>query len=290
MDSSAPTDASRIEAAGQPLLTAEGLTIDYQLAMGGVLRAVNDVSFDVRPAEILGIVGESGSGKSTVGSVVAGFHRQTEGRLTFAGTVTEPDGKGPTLGRPGVQMILQDSVTALNPRMNVAACIAEAMADGGSIRRAHKVRAREYLERVGLDPKLASRKPRELSGGQRQRVAIARALAAQPRLLVCDESVSALDVSARAKILNLLLRIRREDDIAMVFISHDLAVVSQLVDRVLVMQSGAIVESGPVKKVVDAPEHPYTQQLLAAIPRLERTPVAMHETSGLAGTLKGLQK
>lgn len=260
-------------------MSVRGLSVDYQLASGGTLRAVDDVSFGLATSEILGIVGESGSGKSTVGMVLAGFTQQTAGRLTFEGTTNESSAKSPTLGRAGVQMILQDSATALNPRMSVGSCIAEAMAAQGSIRKQHKAKANEYLDRVGLDPQLARRKPRELSGGQRQRVAIARALAAQPRLLVCDESVSALDVSARAKILNLLLRIRNEEGIAMVFISHDLAVVSQLVDRVLVMQSGSIVESGRVKRVVDTPEHPYTQQLLAAIPRLERTPAAMHKTA-----------
>ncbi len=262
-----------------PLLSVEGLTVDYPLAMGGTLRAVEDVSFDVGESEIVGIVGESGSGKSTVGMVLAGFHRPTTGHLVFDGATSEAGADSPTLGRAGVQMILQDSASALNPRMSVAACIAESIARGGSIRKQHIAEAVQYLERVGLDAQFADRKPRELSGGQRQRIAIARALAARPRLLVCDESVSALDVSVRAKILNLLIRIRKEEGIAMLFISHDLAVVSQLVDRVLVMQRGSIVETGPVKRVVDTPEHPYTQQLLDAIPRLERTPAAMHHVS-----------
>jgi peptide/nickel transport system ATP-binding protein len=260
----------------QYLMSLDELVVDYQRAKGGPLRAVKGVSFGVQPGEILGIVGESGSGKSTVGMVVAGFLRATSGSLTFGDRTVEDWSRSAVSGRPGVQMIFQDSSTALNPRFSVASCIAEALAQGGRIRSSHLREAVGYLDRVGLDTELAKRKPRELSGGQKQRVAIARALAAKPRLLVCDESVSALDVSARAKILNLLIRIRREEGISMLFISHDLAVVSQLVDRVVVMCKGEVVEQGSTEDVIGSPSHPYTQQLLAAVPRLERTPVASH--------------
>ena len=255
------------------VLTVEDLVVEYRLAIGGVLRAVRGVSLDVGPREILGVVGESGSGKSTLGMVVAGFLRATSGRLTFDGATVEDWSKVPDSGRAGVQMIFQDSSTAVNPRMSVGRIIAEAIARGGRITREHVAQAVPYLERVGLDPDLADRKPRELSGGQKQRVAIARALAAKPSVLVCDESVSALDVSVRAKILNLLVQIRRDEGIAIVFISHDLAVVSQLADRVVVMQQGEVVEEGPVRDVIDRPQHAYTQKLLQAIPRLERTTV-----------------
>ncbi|WP_313408537.1 ATP-binding cassette domain-containing protein [Aeromicrobium sp.] len=255
-------------------VSVENLVVEYHLARAGVLRAVNGVSFDVGRSEILGIVGESGSGKSTVGMVVAGFLNATSGRLDFDGTVTQEWGKVSNSGRAGVQMIFQDSSTAVNPRMSVGRIVAEAIAQGGKITKEHVAQSLTYIERVGLDPALVDRKPRELSGGQKQRVAIARALAARPGLLVCDESVSALDVSVRAKILNLLVQIRREDDIAILFISHDLAVVSQLVDRVVVMQQGRVVEDGPVRDVIDHPQHAYTQKLLNAIPRLERTTVS----------------
>ncbi len=256
-----------------PALSAEDLVIEYHLARGGVLRAVDGVSFEVGQSEIVGIVGESGSGKSTVGMVVAGFLNATSGRLSFNGAATEEWGKVPNSGRAGIQMIFQDSSTAVNPRMSVGRIIAEAIARGGKITRRHVEQSIAYIERVGLDRALVDRKPRELSGGQKQRVAIARALAARPSVLVCDESVSALDVSVRARILNLLVQIRREDGIAILFISHDLAVVSQLVDRVVVMQQGKVVEVGPVRDVIDRPQHAYTQKLLNAIPRLERTTV-----------------
>ncbi|MBA4607144.1 MULTISPECIES: ABC transporter ATP-binding protein [Aeromicrobium] len=262
--------------ATKPALSVEDLVIEYRLARGGVVRAVDGVSFDVGESEIVGIVGESGSGKSSVGMVVAGFLNATDGRLHFDGTTTQEWGQVSNSGRAGVQMIFQDSSTAVNPRRSVGSIIAEAIAKGGRITKSHIQQSVAYIERVGLDPALVNRKPRELSGGQKQRVAIARALAARPGLLVCDESVSALDVSVRARILNLLVQIRRDEGIAILFISHDLAVVSQLVDRVVVMQQGKVVEVGPVRDVIDRPQHAYTQKLLNAIPRLERTTVSTH--------------
>ena len=260
---------------GQQLLAVDGLEVEYR-SRGSRLRAVNGVTFELERAEILGVVGESGSGKSTLGMVVAGFLAASRGSLTFDGTTTRDWRRHKGSGRDGVQMIFQDSATALNPRKDVVLSVAEAISAGGAVRSEHAERAVEFLDRVGLGRELARRKPRELSGGQRQRVAIARALAARPRVLVCDESVSALDVSARAKILNLLMRIREEEGIAMLFISHDLAVVSQLVDRVLVMRKGEVCEHGPVEQVINRPQNPYTKQLLDAIPRLERSPALVH--------------
>ena len=268
------------------LLSVDGLEVEYR-ARGTQLLAVSGVTFELQPAEILGIVGESGSGKSTLGMVVAGFLAATGGSLTFDGTTTSDWRRRRGSGRDGVQMIFQDSATALNPRQDVVVSVAEAVSAGGAIRSGHVDQALEYLERVGLSPQHSRRKPRELSGGQRQRVAIARALAARPRVLVCDESVSALDVSARAKILNLLIRIRREEDIAMLFISHDLAVVAQLVDRVLVMRKGEVCEQGPIDDVINRPQDPYTQKLLNAIPRLERRPALMHGHGDLAAHPEG---
>lgn len=258
-----------------PVLAVTDLEVEYR-SRGSRLRAVNGVSFELGAAEILGIVGESGSGKSTLGLVVAGFLAASGGSLTFDGSTISDWRRHAGSGRDGVQMIFQDSATALDPRKDVAVSVAEAIAAGGAIRAEHVDRAVTYLERVGLGPEFARRKPREMSGGQRQRVAIARALAARPRVLVCDESVSALDVSARAKILNLLIRIRQEEGIALLFISHDLAVVSQLVDRVLVMRNGEVCEQGSADQVINSPHHPYTQKLLNAIPRLERSPALIH--------------
>ena len=271
------------------LLSVSGLDVDYR-TRGARLRAVNGVTFGLGPTEILGIVGESGSGKSTLGMVVAGFLAASGGSLTFDGTTTSDWRRHAGSGRKGIQMIFQDSATALNPRKDVVFSVAEAISAGAAVRSEHTDRAVDYLERVGLGPERARRKPRELSGGQRQRVAIARALAARPRVLVCDESVSALDVSARAKILNLLVRIRKEEGIAMLFISHDLAVVSQLVDRVLVMRKGEVCEQGPTDQVINRPENPYTKRLLSAIPRLERSPALTHVARDLATHPEGAMR
>lgn len=269
-----------------PLLSVNALEVEYRTARARV-RALNGVTFELGKAEILGLVGESGSGKSTLGMVVAGFLAATGGSLTFDGTTTDDWRRHSGSGRDGVQMIFQDSATALNPRKTIDVSVAEAVAAGAAIRPVHTDRAVEYLEQVGLGPQFARRKPRELSGGQRQRVAIARALAARPRVLVCDESVSALDVSARAQILNLLVRIRKQEGIAMLFISHDLAVVSQLVDRVLVMHKGEVCEQGPTDQVINRPKNPYTQRLLAAIPRLERSPASAHVAGDRAAHSEG---
>ena len=273
----------------RPLLAVSGLEVEYRTRRARV-RAVNGVSFELAEEEMVGLVGESGSGKSTLGMVVAGFLAATGGSLTFDGATTSDWRRHSRSGRDGVQMIFQDSASALNPRKSIVVSVAEAIAAGAAVRKEHTDGALGYLERVGLGPEFAGRKPRELSGGQRQRVAIARALAARPRVLVCDESVSALDVSARAKILNLLVRIRKEEGIAMLFISHDLAVVSQLVDRVLVMRQGEVCEQGPTDQVIHRPQHPYTQRLLSAIPRLERSPRLAHVTGGLGAPSEGAMK
>lgn len=263
------------------LLRAENIVVDFPVA-GGTLRAVNHVSFTLREHEILGIVGESGSGKSTLGNVIAGFLPPTRGTYFVDGQQQYASARSVRRSRGSrvVQMIFQNSTTALNPRMDAITSVAEAIAAGGRITTSHRRAALAYMERVGLAGGHGARRPDQLSGGQRQRVAIARALAAQPRALVCDEAVSALDVSARARILNLLMRIRRDDGTAMVFISHDLSVVSQLVDRVMVMNHGNVVEEGPVKQVIHDPQDPYTKELLAAIPRLERTSVTTSAAGG----------
>jgi ABC-type glutathione transport system ATPase component len=255
------------------VLAVEDLVVDYKVGRGS-LRAVDGVSLTLGAGEILGVVGESGSGKSTLGRAVTGFLRPTSGRVLVAG----PDG-GPlaprraTRGYRDVQMVFQESAAALNPRLPVWKLVGEALRpdtslfrQGGSL----KDRVRERLGRVGLPESYVTKRAVELSGGEKQRVAVARALAADPLVVVCDEAVSALDVSVRAVILNLVARLRAETGISLLFISHDIAVVGHLADRVLVMHHGRAVELGPTREVIDEPRDDYTRALIAAVPKLER--------------------
>ncbi|WP_327338902.1 ABC transporter ATP-binding protein [Streptomyces sp. NBC_01324] len=219
------------------------------------LAAVDGVSLTVRHGETLGIVGESGSGKTTLGRMLVGLLEPTSGRLSRVDRV---------------QMVFQDPVSSLNPRRSVGESVADPLrARGQRDESAIRARVRDLLERVGLDPEQYDRYPHEFSGGQRQRVGIARALAAEPRLIVCDEAVSALDVTTQAQVTALLAELQRELGLALVFIAHDLAVVRQVSDRVAVMRHGRIVEEGPVEQVYGAPRDPYTRQLLAAVPALD---------------------
>lgn len=216
---------------------------------------MDGVSLTVRHGETLGIVGESGSGKTTLGRMLVGLLEPTSGRLSRVDRV---------------QMVFQDPVSSLNPRRSVGESVADPLrARGQRDESAIRARVRDLLERVGLDPEQYDRYPHEFSGGQRQRVGIARALAAEPRLIVCDEAVSALDVTTQAQVTALLAELQRELGLALVFIAHDLAVVRQVSDRVAVMRHGRIVEEGPVEQVYGAPRDPYTRQLLAAVPALD---------------------
>lgn len=239
---------------------------------GKSVTAVDDVSFTLQTGESLAIVGESGSGKSTVARMVMGMTDPTSGTVQLDGGATPAQGTrtGARLARAGfIQMVFQDPYSSLDPRQRIGECLAEAVAMHGSTtksERAHRVA--QLLEQVSLDASLARSFPRALSGGQRQRVAIARALAPRPRVLVLDEAVSALDVSVQAKILELLARIRREQDVSFIFISHDLGVVRQVTDRILVMRDGLVVESGATASVLDDPQHPYTKLLLRCVPGL----------------------
>ncbi len=249
-----------------------------------IVHAVDGVSLEVRSGEVLGLVGESGCGKSTLGRLICGLHAPSEGVIRFEGEpVTLQPGR-----RPPIQMIFQDPFASLNPRMRIGDAIMQAPLAHGLIRAAQaRERIGTLLERVGLDASYARRYPHQFSGGQRARIGIARALAVEPRLLVCDEAVAALDVSVQAQILNSLMRLRAELGLTMVFISHDLGVVRHISDRIAVMYLGRIVESGPVGAVHDAPNHPYTQALLAEVPRLDRralnyTPIAGEIPSPLA--------
>ncbi|MCF3180291.1 ABC transporter ATP-binding protein [Streptomyces polychromogenes] len=246
-----------------PALEATALRKEFGRGKRKV-TAVEDVSLTLHPGETLGIVGESGSGKSTLGRILVGLLPPTAGEVRHAGAA-------PATGiAPGAQMVFQDPVSSLNPRRSIGESIADPLRaagerDGSAVRR----RAEELLARVGLEPGHYDRYPHEFSGGQRQRVGIARALAPRPRLIVCDEPVSALDVTTQAQVTALLAEIQRELGIALVFIAHDLAVVRQVSDRVAVMRAGRVVEEGPVDEVYGRPAHPYTRRLLDAVPVLD---------------------
>ncbi|MFF3173397.1 dipeptide ABC transporter ATP-binding protein [Streptomyces sp. NPDC057900] len=232
--------------------------------------AVDGVSLTVRHGETLGIVGESGSGKTTLGRMLVGLLEPTSGRLSRVDRV---------------QMVFQDPVSSLNPRRSVGESVADPLrARGQRDESAIRARVRDLLERVGLDPEQYDRYPHEFSGGQRQRVGIARALAAEPRLIVCDEAVSALDVTTQAQVTALLAELQRELGLALVFIAHDLAVVRQVSDRVAVMRHGRIVEEGPVEQVYGAPRDPYTRQLLAAVPALDPALAAVRRAARAEAT------
>ncbi|MEW2618902.1 ABC transporter ATP-binding protein [Streptomyces sp. NPDC048106] len=258
--------------AGPPVLSAEGLRLRYP---GSGSDAVHGVGFEVAPGEALGLVGESGAGKSTVARIVLGLREPDAGTVRLAGRPWSPlPERARRPRRRALAAVFQDPLSSFDPRYPVRRIIAEALP--ATTRAQRRTRVAELLAEVGLDAGVLSRRPLELSGGQRQRVAIARALASAPELLVCDEPVSALDVSLQAQILDLLARIRAERGLAMLFVSHDLAVIRQVCDRVAVMKDGAIVESGRTTDVFDTPAHPFTRQLLTAAPRLRprgsRTP------------------
>ncbi|MGH6861490.1 MAG: ABC transporter ATP-binding protein, partial [Phyllobacterium sp.] len=230
--------------------------------------AVDDVSLKLMPGETLAIVGESGCGKSTVGRLLMRLIEPTVGEVFIDGqNVTKFDPEAMRRQRRHVQLIFQDPYASLNPRMTIAQTIGEPLMLHNILPPAHRpARVAELLQMVGLRPEQANRYPHEFSGGQRQRVAIARALASEPRAIICDEAVSALDVSIQAQILNLLKDLQCKLDLAFVFISHDLSVVKHIADRVAVMYLGKIVELGTREMIFGEPRHPYTQALLSAIP------------------------
>lgn len=237
------------------------------------VHAVSNVSFTLAPGETLGIVGESGCGKTTLGRALLGLLPRAGGQILMGGRETDDlISSDPMTFRSMAQMVFQDPFSALNPKMTVGDSLSEVLRVH-RICSADKVQSRvaELLTTVGLSPELASRRPRALSGGQCQRIGIARALAVEPQLIVADESVSALDVSVQAQILNLLLELQRERGLAMIFISHDLSVVHHICEKVAVMYLGRIVEMGESDEIFKRPRHPYTRALMAARPKMDDT-------------------
>jgi len=255
----------------QPLLLVKGLVKHFPLkGAGGTVRAVDGVDFTVIPGETLGVVGESGCGKSTTARLLMHLIAPTSGEVIFDGRgVGSRDLPLKEFYRQA-QMVFQDSYASLNPRLTIEASIAFGPQVHGMAHREAITRARDLLARVGLEPRrFAERYPHELSGGQRQRVNIARALALQPKLLILDEAVSALDKSVEAQVLNLLVDLKRDFGLTYVFISHDLNVVRFMSDRVLVMYLGEVVEIGTVESLYAEPRHPYTRALLASMPTMD---------------------
>ena len=260
----------------QPLLTVRGLAKSFVLNGGWFgrsasrLRAVDRVSFEIRKGETLGVVGESGCGKSSTARLLMHLLTADEGEIVFDGERVGSSRLPLRAFRRQVQMVFQDSYSSLNPRLTIEASIAFGPQVHGVPKSEAIARARNLLARVGLEPaRFAERYPHELSGGQRQRVNIARALALQPRLIILDEAVSALDKSVEAQVLNLLLDLKTKLGLTYIFISHDLNVVQYMSDRVMVMYLGRAVEVGPVDEIWRAPQHPYTRALLSAMPSMD---------------------
>lgn len=236
------------------------------------VRAVNDVSFDIAEGEVIGLVGESGCGKSTLGRMIAGVETPYGGTLAWRGVALEDmTAEQRRQWELEVQMIFQDPFASLNPRMRVEQIVGEAAVIHGLIKKSER---RDYvadlLTKVGLNEDVLSRYPHQFSGGQRQRIGIARALALRPKLIVCDEAISALDVSIQAQVINLFEDLRAEFGFAYLFISHDLGAVEHIADRVAIMYLGRLVEIGSSDEVFENPRHPYTRALLDEVPRLDR--------------------
>jgi oligopeptide transport system ATP-binding protein len=243
--------------------------VKHFAARGGAVRAVDDVSLTLRRGETLGVVGESGCGKSTLAKMLVGLERPTSGSITVRGQeMTRLRGTALRRARRNIQMVLQDPYTSLNPRMTVGDIIGEPFEIHPDVvpRPARQRAVQELLDVVGLNPDHVNRYPHQFSGGQRQRIGIARALALRPEIIICDEPVSALDVSIQAQVINLLAGLQREFGLSYLFIAHDLSVVRHISDRIAVMYLGKVVETGSDVAIYDQPTHPYTQALLSAVP------------------------
>jgi oligopeptide transport system ATP-binding protein len=261
-------------AATAPLLRVEGLKMHFPIYKGllrrqvGAIKAVDDVSFEILEGETLGLVGESGCGKSTTGRAILRLYDPTAGRIELEGQdIAQVHGDALRRLRPRMQMIFQDPQASLNPRMTVGSIIAEPLDEHARLdRKERRARVMELMDAVGLNRAFANRYPHEFSGGQRQRIGIARALALNPRFIVCDEPIAALDVSIQAQVVNLLEDLQEKLGLTYLFISHDLSMVRHLATRVAVMYLGRLVEIAPREALYDRPQHPYTQALISAVP------------------------
>lgn len=254
-----------------PLLEAKNLQKIFRTGRKQTFTAVDDVSFDIHRRETLGIVGESGSGKSTTARMVARLIDPTSGTLEFEGQeITRKSGAALRAFRSSVQVVFQDPYSSLNPRHTVEEVISAPLryqkrkAEGS-----YRTMVKAAMERVDLNPDHSGRYPRQFSGGQAQRIGIARSLVVGPKLVICDEAVSALDVSVQAQVLELLVDLQRERDISYIFIAHDLAVVRQVAHKVAVMKTGKVVEQGSRDEIFNSPQHSYTKSLLAAVPSID---------------------
>ena len=251
----------------EPVLRIEGLRKHYELPSGRVLRAVDGVDLEIQTGETLGVVGESGCGKTTLGRTVLRLTDATEGSVSFRGeNIFSLNDKEMRNVRKQMQIVFQDPYASLNPRMRVGQIVSEALQAKGVPRHRWQEKTLQVLDKVGLSRMCIDRYPHEFSGGQRQRIGIARALAVEPEFIVCDEPVSALDVSVQSHIINLLSDLKRDMGLTYLFIAHDLAVVRHISDRVAVMYLGKIMELAPADELYGNPLHPYTQALLSAVP------------------------
>lgn len=262
------------------LVSVSNLTMHFPIFKGvfrrrvGQVKAVDGVSFDIIRGETLGLVGESGCGKSTTGRAILRLYNPTDGTIVLNGQdVTALDGQALRDLRPEMQMIFQDPQACLNPRMTVSDIIAEPLDEHRKeMSKAEKqAKVKDLLQQVGMNPDFANRYPHEFSGGQRQRIGIARALALNPKFIVCDEPIAALDVSIQAQVVNLLEDLQQQLGLTYLFISHDLSMVRHIADRVAVMYLGKVVELADRDALFDSPQHPYTKALLSAVPTVEET-------------------
>jgi oligopeptide transport system ATP-binding protein len=270
-----------------PLVRVENAVKYFPAGLGASVKAVDGVSFEIYTGETLGLVGESGCGKSTLARLITQLHPATSGNIFFEGIdLTKLSGEKLRQHRRQLQMIFQDPYSSLNPRMTVGDIIAEPLENFGMLRgKAKDKRVQELLKVVGLNPYFNNRYPHEFSGGQRQRIGIARALALRPKLIVCDEPISALDVSIQAQILNLMQDLRNEFNLTYLFVAHDLSVVRHISDRVAVMYLGKIVEIADSVEIYRNPRHPYTKALLSSIPIPDPDIQAQRRVVSLAGEI-----